>query len=132
MEIGRNPNVAPGAVGEVKSNNNSNQATQLPEFKTVTPAERADSPQLTFREVPLDNQPGNISGEPRDNTSSEIRERTDTSQMLRREIEIDRERTALIFRSIDTSTGEVVRQYPEEARLNLRAYIDEQLSENIK
>jgi len=49
---------------------------------------------------------------------NEIRERE-----IRREFEHDREIAALIFKSIDVSTGEIVKQYPEEARLNLRAYL---------
>ena len=79
---------------------------------------------LTFREVPVQ-QPQQDSQDLRGDTSigSDAVENQNREREIRREFEVDRETSALVFRSIDVSTGEVVQQYPEEARLNLRAYL---------
>lgn len=40
-----------------------------------------------------------------------------------RNIDIDAESQTLIFQTIDENTGSVIRQYPSEVRLSLRAYL---------
>lgn len=131
MEIGRTPNIAPGPVADVTSSNKGQQATQLPEYQTVTPAARSESPQLTFREVPIrpsgqgtrdaQNAPDQVDSTEEQAQESRLERR---EREVRREIEVDRDTSALVFRAIEVSTGDVVQQYPEEARLNLRAYIE--------
>jgi len=41
---------------------------------------------------------------------------------LSRDIEIDRAAASIVFRVVDNRTGQVLRQYPDEARLRARAY----------
>ncbi|MEP1443806.1 MAG: flagellar protein FlaG [Hyphomicrobiales bacterium] len=96
----------------------------MPQIQTVQQVSALDSVSITFREVSV--QPSQQDAEaPQletvdtpNSVAFENRERE-----IRREFEHDRETAALIFKSIDVSTGEVIQQYPEEARLNLRAYL---------
>ena len=124
MDIGRSPIVAPVSTVDVNVSDRNAQATELPQFQTVQQASSSDSVSLTFREVPV-KQPQQDSQEPRGDTSigSDAVENQNREREIRREFEVDRETSALVFRSVDVSTGEVVQQYPEEARLNLRAYL---------
>ncbi|MEP3234083.1 MAG: hypothetical protein ABJN04_13570 [Hyphomicrobiales bacterium] len=124
MDIGRIPIIAPVPSGDTNVTSRGTQATDLPQFQTVQRTASSDSVSLTFREVPAP-QPNEAREEPSfdqveafDSVALQNRERE-----IRREFERDRETAALIFKSIDVSTGEVVQQYPEEARLNLRAYL---------
>jgi hypothetical protein len=41
---------------------------------------------------------------------------------LSRDIEVDKAAAAIVYKVIDTRTGQVVQQFPDEARLKLRAY----------
>ena len=127
MDIGRSPIVAPVSTVDVNVSGRSAQATELPQFQTVQQASSSDSVSLTFREVPVQ-QPQQESEEPQGDTSigSDAVENQNREREIRREFEVDRETSALVFRSVDVSTGEVVQQYPEEARLNLRAYLGSQ------
>lgn len=121
MEIGRIPSIAPGTIATtVTSGKVQEVQTILPEYLTVPAAGRSESAGLTFREIPL--QTPSLSEEelPREREVRETRNRE-----VRREIEIDRDTSALVFRAIDISTGDVVSQYPEEARLRLSSYLNE-------
>ena len=124
MDIGRSPIIAPVASVGTNVNGRGTQATLLPQFQTVQRAAGSDSVSLTFREVPVQ-QPQAKNDESQDSASigSDAVENQNREREVRREFEVDRETSALIFRSVDVSTGEVVQQYPEEARLNLRAYL---------
>jgi len=119
MEIGRIPAIAPGTLA-TPTNGSTVQAVQtiLPEYQTVTQTGRSESAQLTFREV---------SAEETDAIREQLRLEREARELrnreVRREIEVDRDTSAPIFRAIDVTTGDVVRQYPEEARLRLSAYI---------
>lgn len=119
MEIGRIPIIAPGTVTGVASVNNV-QAVQtiLPEYQTVTQAGTSESTRLVLREIPV-----RQATEPAQQASDAAPRALVTDREVRREIEIDRDTTALVFRAVDVSTGEVVRQYPEESRLKLSAYL---------
>ena len=127
MDIGRSPIIAPAASVDVNVGSRGTQATILPQFRTVQRAAGSDSASLTFREVSIQ-QPQKDNNAPQGNASagSDAVENQNREREIRREFEVDRETSALIFRSIDVSTGEVVQQYPEEARLNLRAYLGSQ------
>lgn len=120
MEIGRIPTIAPGTIANT-SGGNTVQAVQtiLPQYQTVTRAGQSESIPLTFREV---------STKENDTAREQLRAERDARDQrndeVRKEIEIDRDTSALIFRAIDVTTGDVVRQYPEEARLKLSAYIE--------
>lgn len=127
MDIGRSPIIAPIPSVDTNVTSRGAQATELPQFQTVQRAASSDSVSFTFREVPVQ-QPQQGGEEQQydtpdafDAVANENRERE-----IRREFERDRETSALVFKSIDVSTGEVVQQYPEEARLNLRAYLGSQ------
>ena len=124
MDIGRSPIIAPVPSIDTNVSSRGAQATVLPQFQTVQRAASSDSVSLTFREVPVQ-QAQEDSQESQSETSigSDAVENENREREIRREFEVDRETSALIFRSIDVSTGEVVQQYPEEARLNLRAYL---------
>lgn len=119
MEIGRIPIIAPGTVTGVTSVNNV-QAVQtiLPEYQTVTQAGATESARLVLREIPV-----RQATEPAQQAADAAPRALVTDREVRREIEIDRDTTALVFRAVDVSTGEVVRQYPEESRLKLSAYL---------
>ena len=127
MDIGRSPIIAPVPSVSTNVNSRGTQATLLPQFRTVQRAAGSDSASLTFREVSIQ-QPQKDNNAPQGNASagSDAVENQNREREIRREFEVDRETSALIFRSIDVSTGEVVQQYPEEARLNLRAYLGSQ------
>jgi flagellar protein FlaG len=60
--------------------------------------------------------------------NDKAREQIDRERMLRSFIrnrnEVDPRTRELVFRAIDTRTGEVVRQFPDETRLKLREYIN--------
>lgn len=124
MDIGRSPIIAPVPSIDTNVSSRGAQATVLPQFQTVQRAAGSDSASLTFREVKVRTPQKDNSGPQRETSvSSNVVENQNREREIRREIEVDRETSALIFRSIDVSTGEVVQQYPEEARLNLRAYL---------
>lgn len=135
MEIGRIPSIAPDTTATTQQNGSGARAqTVLPATQTVTSATGPDSPQLTFREVPVrqltrdDTEPasGEEIEQPAEEKALETRlERRDRE--VRREIEFDRDASAVVFRAVEVSTGDVVSQFPEEARLNLRAYLDTQV-----
>lgn len=134
MDIGRSPIIAPVSSVGTNVNSQGTQATLLPQFQTVQRAAGSDSVSLTFREVPVQqpqakNEREEQSQETSDASDEARSDRRETE--IRREFEIDRETSALIFRSIDVSTGDVVQQYPEEARLNLRAYIEGQQADRL-
>ena len=132
MDIGRSPVIA--RVSSVGTNVNSQgtQATLLPQFQTVQRAAGSDSVSLTFREVPVRDSKSELEEQSQETSNASDEARSDRRETeIRREFEIDRETSALIFRSIDVSTGDVVQQYPEEARLNLRAYIEGQQAERL-
>ena len=124
MDIGRSPIIAPVPSVDTNVNGRGTQATLLPRSQTVQRAAKSDSASLTFREV-IVRQPQEDSTKPQGEASigSDAIENQNREREIRREFEVDRETSALVFRSIDVSTGEVVQQYPEEARLNLRAYL---------
>ena len=121
MDIGRSPIIAPVPSVDTNVAGRGAQATVLPQFQTVQRAAGSDSVSLTFREVAVQ-QPQK---ETQDSVSSgsDAVKNQNREREIRREFEVDRETSALVFRSVDVSTGEVVQQYPEEARLNLRAYL---------
>lgn len=112
MDIGRSPIIAPGTVtGVISANNVHAEQTILPESQVVTQAASTERARLVLREIPVQQ-------------TADAASRTQfIDRELRREIEIDRDTTALVFRAVDVSTGEVVRQYPEESRLKLSAYL---------
>lgn len=127
MDIGRSPIIAPAASVDVNVGSRGTQATILPQFRTVQRAAGLDSASLTFREVAVQQLKENDREAQTDaSAGSDAVENQNREREIRREFEVDRETSALIFRSIDVSTGEVVQQYPEEARLNLRAYLGSQ------
>ncbi|MEP3525876.1 MAG: flagellar protein FlaG [Hyphomicrobiales bacterium] len=133
MEIGRIPAIAPGATTNESVGNNARAVqTILPQYQTVPQTGRSESIPLTFREVPLaNNANNNAAKEPvrtTEDTAAQQQGETLRDREIRKEIEVDRETSALIFRAIDITTGDVVRQYPEESRLNLSAYIDKILT----
>ena len=124
MDIGRSPIIAPVASVSTNVNSQGTQATLLPQFQTVQRTAGSDSVSLTFREVPVQQPQEDSQGSQREaSVGSDAVENENREREIRREFEVDRETSALIFRSVDVSTGEVVQQYPEEARLNLRAYL---------
>ena len=127
MDIGRSPIIAPVPIVGTNVNGRGTQATLLPQFQTVQRAGGSDSVSLTFREVQVQ-QPQAENKETQSSASagSDAVENQNREREIRREFEVDRETSALVFRSVDVSTGEVVQQYPEEARLNLRAYLGSQ------
>ena len=121
MDIGKIPIIPPVPSVDTNVTGRGAQATVLPQFQTVQRAARSDSAALSFREVAIQKlEKTQQADKPKESNSlaDEIRKRE-----IRREIEYSRESAALIFKSIDLSTGEVVQQYPEEARLNLREYL---------
>jgi hypothetical protein len=63
-----------------------------------------------------------------DLSKERAREQLDRERMLRSFIQnrniIDPRSREVIFRTVDTRTGEVVRQFPDEARLKLREYLN--------
>ncbi|MBA4782996.1 MAG: flagellar protein FlaG [Rhizobiales bacterium] len=119
MEIGRIPIIAPGTVtGATSVNNVQAVQTILPEYQTVTQAGTSESARLILREIPV-----RQNEEPAKQAADAASRALVTDREVRREIEIDRDTTALVFRAVDVSTGEVVRQYPEESRLKLSAYL---------
>jgi len=127
MEVGRTPIIAPVPAADTNVSSGGSRATELPQFQSVQQAAGSESTTLTFREVAV-REPENTSDEQAEETaeaSSEARNDR-VERETRRDFEVDRETSALIFRSIDVSTGDVVQQYPEEARLNLRAYLEGQ------
>lgn len=133
MDIGRSPIVAPAPTVDSNVTERSAQATELPQIQTVQQASSSDSVSLTFREVPVQQrQEQNDEPVGDDSISADAIEIENREREIRREFEVDRETSALIFRSIDASTGEVVQQYPEEARLNLRAYLETQAVEQAE
>lgn len=124
MDIGRSPIIAPVSPVDTNVNSRGTQATLLPQFQTVQQAAGSDSISLTFREVTVrEAQEDNNDTQDKASISSLADEEQSRAREIRREFEVDRETSALIFRSVDVTTGEVVQQYPEEARLNLRAYL---------
>lgn len=130
MEIGRTPIIAPSTVANTTNGNNV-QAVQtiLPQDQAVPQAGRSESIPLTFREVPL--KDNNDTKEPlpaEQGTAEQQNSETQRGVEVRKEIEVDRETSALVFRAIDVTTGDVVRQYPGESRLKLSAYIDRLLT----
>jgi len=133
MDIGRNPIIAPVSPVDTNVDSRGTQATLLPQFQTVQQAAGLDSVSLTFREITV-REPQKDKSESQDNApiSSATNENQSRAREIRREFEVDRETSALIFRSVDVSTGEVVQQYPEEARLNLRAYLSGQETAEVE
>ena len=133
MDIGRSPIIAPVPSIDTNVSSRGAQATVLPQFQTVQRAASSESTTLTFREVPV--REPTISAEERAEDTSDASADARSERVAREtrsEFELDRETSALVFRSIDVSTGEVVQQYPEEARLNLRAYIEGQEAERAQ
>jgi len=45
------------------------------------------------------------------------------SERISREVIIDKDAAAIVFRSIDKATNQVINQFPEESRLRARAYL---------
>lgn len=133
MDIGRSPIIAPTSPIDIDVNSRGTQATLLPQFQTVQQAAESDSISLAFRELTV-REPQEDNSESQDNASIEsfADEKQDRAREIRREFEVDRETSALIFRSVDVTTGEVVQQYPEEARLNLRAYLNGQEADLVE
>ncbi|PTW61784.1 FlaG protein [Breoghania corrubedonensis] len=82
--------------------------TELPAEQVVTPATESD-------------------GSARSRAEAERRD----DRPLKRENYFDQETDTLIFRATDPSTGEVVRQIPEEALLRLRQALASQTATNI-
>ena len=121
MDIGKSPIIPPVSFVDSNVNDRETQATVLQQSQTVQRAEELDSTTLAFREITIQKLEETQQVEkPQEfnSTANENRER-----QIRHEFERDRETSALVFKSIDVSTGEVVNQYPQEARLNLRAYL---------
>lgn len=130
MDIGRSPIIAPVPTTDTKVVGRGAQATELPQFQTVQQATKSDSTTLTFREVVVRDKNSERSKQAEETKQANDEARSEQrARETRRDFEVDRETSALIFRSIDVSTGEVVQQYPEEARLNLRVYLAEQEAE---
>jgi hypothetical protein len=63
-----------------------------------------------------------------DISNDRAREQIDRESLLRSFIrnrnEVDPRTSELVFRAVDTRTGEVVRQFPDETRLKLREYMN--------
>lgn len=126
MEIGRIPAIAPGAVAN-KASGNHVQAVQtiLPQYQTVPQAGHSESIPLAFREVPLKKNNATKKPVSAEQDANEHQKNENLKGIeVRKEVEVDRETSALVFRAIDITTGDVVHQYPEESRLKLSAYID--------
>ena len=121
MNIGKIPIISPVSSFDRDINYRDTQATVLQQFQTVQQAAALDSATLNFREVTIQKREETQQDEKREASNSVANENRERE--IRRELDRDRETSALVFKSIDVSTGEVVRQYPEEARLNLRAYL---------
>ena len=121
MNIGKIPIISPVSSFDRNINYRDTQATVLQQFQTVQQAAALDSATLNFREVTIQKREETQQDEKREASNSVANENRERE--IRRELDRDRETSALVFKSIDVSTGEVVRQYPEEARLNLRAYL---------
>jgi uncharacterized FlaG/YvyC family protein len=51
-------------------------------------------------------------------------------RQLQREVEINDATEELVYKSVDPSTGETISQFPTEAALKLRAYVDSIFDEN--
>jgi len=51
-------------------------------------------------------------------------------RQLQREVEINDATEELVYKSVDPSTGETVSQFPTEAALKLRAYVDSIIDES--
>ena len=133
MDIGRSPIIAPVSSVGTNVDSRGTQATLLPQLRTVQRAAGSDSATLTFREVSVQ-QPRKDNNETQSDASagSSVVENQNREREIHREFERDRETSALVFKSIDVSTGEVVQQYPEEARLNLRAYLSSKEESQLK
>lgn len=132
MDIGRNPIIAPVPAVDNKVVGRDAQATELPQFQTVQRAGQSESTTLTFREIIVRDKSGERAKQAEETEQAANDARSELrARETRREFEVDRETSALIFRSIDVSTGEVVQQYPEEARLNLRAYLEGREAEQL-
>ena len=121
MNIGKIPIISPVSSFDRDINYRDTQATVLQQFQTVQQAAALDSATLNFREITIQKREETQQDEKREASNSVANENRERE--IRRELDRDRETSALVFKSIDVSTGEVVRQYPEEARLNLRAYL---------
>ena len=124
MDIGKIPIIPPTPFVDTNIKDRENQATILQPNQTVQRAEELDSTSLAFREVTLQKLEETQQAEKLEAFDAGAND--NPVRQIRREIERDRETSALIFKSIDVSTGVVVQQYPEEARLNLRAYLSGQ------
>ena len=121
MNIGKIPIISPVSSFDRDINYRDTQATVLQQFQSVQQAAALESAILNFREVTIQKREETQQDEKREASNSVANENRERE--IRRELDRDRETSALVFKSIDVSTGEVVRQYPEEARLNLRAYL---------
>ncbi len=128
MEIGRIPNIAPGPSATVNNGTSvPTVQTILPESQTVTSSARTEGANLTFREIPVQQ---NLPQEnPAEEQRQERRQEEIRQREIRREFEVDRDTSALVFRAIDVESGDVLRQFPEESRLKLSAYLDTVFSE---
>ena len=121
MDIGKSPIIPPVSLVDSNVNDRETQATILQQSQTVQHAEELDSATLAFREITVQKLEETQQVEKPQEFSSIANENRE--RQIRHEFERDRETSALVFKSIDVSTGEVVNQYPQEARLNLRAYL---------
>lgn len=116
MEIGRIPATRPS---KKRGDKVQEVDTTLPSDQTVTGADQSDSVPLEFQEIQVTSE--------ENNAEAALSERVYHDQHTherRKEIKNDRYTSALMFRAIDASTGESEGQYPEEARQNIRAYLD--------
>lgn len=120
MEIGRIPATAPG-TSATKVGGNTVRAVQtiLPQHQTVTRSGHSESTPLTFREVTT-----KVTNSEIEKLLGEYSARENKNREVRKEIEIDRDTSALVFRAIDAATGDIECQHPEEARQKLSAYIE--------
>ncbi|MBA5779311.1 flagellar protein FlaG [Stappia sp. F7233] len=87
--------------------------TDVASYKTVTPAQKVE----TFSSAA--------------EKARESRQERVPSDAIRREEFQDEESGSLVYRAIDTNTGEVVRQIPDESLLRLRRALAETTHVNL-
>lgn len=106
------------------------QPVQIPTTRADAPPVSGQAPTIlpaqstvgasTGSEHPTNNQPRSFAELITDNVR----------RQLQREVEINDSTDELVHKSVDPSTGEVISQFPTEAALKLRAYVDSIIDEN--